>query len=178
MLSWLHWSKFLRRGALRFAVLLCWTIFNATLFDPFHVFSFFFINPCRFGKTRKHLWVSLDPLKLKLTFLNIGKTKSKQVILQNKLNEQSIRSGFSILLRFGKRYYRFAVFSEVFCDMQYLCFFLQHCGVQNSPNVPLSKIFRSFGGGKSSTFNSQVMIPYPKFGGVTLCSGFYNIFQV
>ena len=57
-------------------------------------------------------------------------------------------------------------------------FLLQHCGVQNSPNVPLSKIFRSFGDGKSSTFNSQVLIPYPKFGGVTLCSGFYNIFQV
>ena len=143
----------------------------------------FFINPCRFGKTRKHLWVSLDPLKLKLTFLNIGKTKSKQVILQNKLNEQSIRSGFNILLRFGKRYYRFAVFSEVFCDKNvvfvvFFFFFLQHCGVQNSPNVPLSKIFRSFGDGKSSTFNSQVLIPYPKFGGVTLCSGFYNIFQV
>lgn len=85
---------------MRLAVLLCWTIFNATLFDPFHVFSFF-VNHCRFGKTRKHLLVSLDPLKLKLTFLNIGKTKSKRVILQNKLNEQSIRSGFSILLCFG-----------------------------------------------------------------------------
>ena len=45
-------------------------------------------------------------------------------------------------------------------------FFLQHCVLQNSPNVPLSKIFRSFADGKSSPFNSQVMIPYPKFGGV------------
>ena len=129
---------------MRFAVLLCRTIFNATLFDPFHVFSFFFINPCRFGKTRKHLWVSLDPLKLKLTFLNIGKTKSKQVILQNKLNEQSIRSGFSILLRFGKRYYRFAVFSEVFCDMQYLSFFF-FCSIAVFRTPPMSPSPRSLG---------------------------------
>ena len=107
----------------------------------------FFINPCRFGKTRKHLWVSLDPLKLKLTFLNIGKTKSKQVILQNKLNEQSIRSGFNILLRFGKRYYRFAVFSEVFCDKNvvFVVFFFFFCSIAVFRTPPMSPSPRSLG---------------------------------